>query len=176
MSTQVGSRAHWTTARRLHLQQLERPIASAVQQPSRDGAQRSHRCPLCRVTRAVHAQQRPVRKRDPCADVWMQGTHNALQFARRSTRIEQTVLGADLLGVCNAILVLLGKRRRLALREALQRSYEQLTAELLQARRERSVCVLRVYRLSAGEAHRPAVETRSEAHDRYAGVLVAGHD
>ena len=31
-------------------------------------------------------------------------------------------------------------------------------------------------RLGGGEAHRPAVETGGEAHDRHAGALVAGHD
>ena len=47
---------------------------------------------------------------------------------------------------------------------------------MLEPRGERPVRVLRADRLRAHEAHRAAVEPGGDAHDRDAGLLVAGHD
>ncbi len=55
-------------------------------------------------------------------------------------------------------------------------SHQQLAAEPLQALRERPVRVVRADRLLRGRAHRPAVESLGEAHDRNARLRVARHD
>src|SRR5665213_2316336 len=115
MATQVGSRVHRTSARRLHFEQLQRAGSADEQQAA--GVRRHAYARLVqagrgallrssavdrldlRDARAVDAEQRPVRERDARADVRMERTYDALQLARRPGRIEQAILGADLLGV-----------------------------------------------------------------------------
>src|SRR5271156_5607552 len=102
----------------------------------------------------------------------MQRTYHALELARRPGGVEQTVLGADLLRICHATLILLGKRRRLARGDQIERAHEQLTTDLPKTRSERPIGVFQSNRLSGSETYRPAVESRSEAHDRDAGALI----
>ena len=121
--------------------------------------------------RALHSEQAAVGERHARADVGLQRPHGALELDGRPRRVQQPVLRTELLRVGDAILGLLYERRVL-----IQSAHEQIAGELLQSARERAVCVVGPDRLGARQAHRAAVQAGGEAHDRDAGLRVAGHD
>ena len=138
VTAQIGGGLHRAPARRLHLEQLKRTRAAVEQQtpvardhPPRRPGRRAGRAVDQR--RAVHAKQRPVGQCHARADVRMQRAHDALELGRGPCGIEQAILGADLLGVGDALLGLLDERRSL-----LEGAQQQLAADLRQAPSERA--------------------------------------
>ncbi len=124
VAAQVGARVHRLPTGRLDLQQLERPGAAPEQQPA--VSRREHprgEVVLIAGPDTQHADRLPSPNPDPCADVRMQRAHPALQLDRRPDRIEQAVLGSDLLGVGDPLLRLLVERRPLV-----ESAHEQLAA------------------------------------------------
>jgi hypothetical protein len=197
---QERGRVHGPAAGRLHGQQLEHAVLRSVQQPAVARGQRARLQPIAGrgVGRGggvggggggvgvgvggsedgggVNAEEAAVGEQQARADVRAQRPDDALGACRRRGRVQQTVLGLDLLGVGGAGLVLVLERRRPAPGGEVEHAHDQVPAERGQARRQRAVGVVGLDRLGRGHADGPAVETRRQAHDRDAGLAVAGHD
>ncbi len=91
--------------------------------------------------------------------------------SRLAGGVEPSLVALDLRGVGHP-LVRLGLGRG----TVLENLHQELPAQLGETRGERSVVVVGVYRLGALGEDRPGVELRHRAHDRDAGLRIAGLD
>src|SRR5688572_18722960 len=158
----------------MDLAQLECAPGGAVEEPAVPGGQPAGRRDVAArgcERRAVHAEALVPGELDVGADVRAKGAHAALEQIHGELRVEQAVLGPDLVRVGGAGLGLLVERRL-----EVKRLDEELAAERGEALRQRSVVVIRADRLRALDRDGACVELGGGLHDGHAGLLVAGLD
>ena len=109
VSAQVGGGIHRRATGRLDGEQFERPVAGAEEEPAVRLCEHARRVCLCQRARGGHSEQQAIVELQAGADVGVKGAHDALELDGRPRGVKKPVLGADLLGIGDALLRLLTK-------------------------------------------------------------------